>query len=175
VVVGKILAGEILMDKLDLKEFVKICALRGWTVGTAESCTGGLLAALFVSEPGVSSFFRGSVVSYAKEVKIDVLGVPKPLIDVTGEVSTSVALEMARGVRRVLQCDWAVGITGIAGPSGGSKEKPVGTVCISAVGPGIESVIEKRFESKLAAADIRKDIQRQSALFAFDFLLTAMR
>jgi PncC family amidohydrolase len=154
-----------------LNELEKICADRGWTIGLAESCTGGLLSASICERPGVSKLFKGSIVSYARDVKERVLGVPKSLIQVHGEVSLPVAVAMARGAREALDCDWSVSITGIAGPSGGSSEKPVGTVCFAVVGPGFE-----RFESQLFPADGgRQDIQRQAAIFAFEFLLSAMR
>jgi PncC family amidohydrolase len=160
---------------LDLVEFKKICSTRRWTVGTAESCTGGLLSAMITSQPAVSSFFRGGVISYDRQVKADILKVPHSLMDVTGEVSIPTAKAMARGARAVLKCDWAVSVTGIAGPTGGSPDKPVGTVCFATVGPGFESSAHKLFKSAAGVTDIRQDIQRQAALFAFDFLLSAMR
>jgi PncC family amidohydrolase len=163
------------MEKLDLNELKKICAIRHWTVGTAESCTGGLLAAMITSEPAVSSYFRGAVVSYDGQVKADLLKVPKSMMDVLGEVSIPVAKAMARGARDALKCDWAISVTGIAGPSGGSIEKPVGTVCFSVAGPAFELSVQKLFKAAADGKDIRQDIQRQAALFAFDFLLSAMR
>jgi PncC family amidohydrolase len=78
---------------------------------------------------------------------------------------------MAQGARAALGSDWAVSITGVAGPSGGTSEKPVGFVCFAAIGPGFEKAVSKQFE----AGGGRQDIQRQAALFAFDFLLNAMR
>ena len=163
------------MTKLDLKELEKLCSLRDWTIGTAESCTGGLLSAMIAREPGVSSFFRGSIVSYSRAIKVNVLKVPNSLIAVVGEVSVPVALEMARGARKVLECDWTISATGIAGPTGGTKEKPVGAVCFAVVGPGFESAVQKQFHSKAPLSEMRQDIQRQASLFAFEFLLSAMR
>ena len=149
----------------------KICLTRGWTVGFAESCTGGLLSSWVSAHPGVSRLFAGAVVSYARSVKSDVLGVPVSLMQAHGEVSLPVALAMAKGARKALSCDWSVSITGIAGPSGGSIEKPVGTVCFAVAGPSFEHQVLKVF----AASGGRKDIQQQAALFAFEFLLSAMR
>jgi PncC family amidohydrolase len=143
---------------------------RGMTLGFAESCTGGLASALLASQPGVSSFFLGSVVSYARSVKSDVLGVPASLLAVHGEVSEPVARAMARGARQNLKVDWAVAITGIAGPNGGTADKPVGLVHFAVCGPGFE-VAERR----LFGSQSREDIQRQAALFAFDLLLSAVR
>ncbi len=148
-----------------------ICKQRGWTLGMAESCTGGLLSSWICSQAGVSTFFLGSVVSYARVAKERYLHVPAPLIKTHGEVSLPVARAMAAGIRAELGCDWSVSITGIAGPSGGSKEKPVGFVCFAVAGPGFEEACHKHFP----AAGGREDIQRQAALFAFDFLLNAMR
>lgn len=162
------------MDRLDLTILKKLCAQRHWTIGTAESCTGGLLGAMITSEPSVSSFFRGGVISYDGQVKADLLKVPKTSMQTHGEVSRPVAIAMARGARRALKCDWAVSITGIAGPTGGTPEKPVGTVCFAVVGPGFEASRQKIFKTTAGAENIRKDIQRQAALFAFDFLLSAM-
>lgn len=163
------------MDRVDVLTLKKICQARQWTIGTAESCTGGLLAAMITQEPSVSSYFQGSIVSYARAVKINVLKVPLPIILALGEVSLPVAIAMAQGVRRTLGCNWGIAITGIAGPDGGSEEKPIGTVCFGVAGPGFEASVQKHFKSTASAAQIRQDIQRQSANFAFDFLLTAMR
>ena len=149
----------------------KICLQRGLTVGFAESCTGGLLSSWVCARPGVSKVFTGAVVSYARSVKNQVLGVPLSLMQAHGEVSLPVAKAMAVGARKALGCDWSVSITGIAGPSGGTPEKPVGTVCFAVVGPGLEHQILKVFP----AGGGRQDIQRQAALFAFEFLLSAMR
>jgi PncC family amidohydrolase len=161
--------------KIDVVELAKICEMRGLTIGTAESCTGGLLSAWIASEAGVSSFFHGSIISYSRSVKEKILKVPSPLIAALGEVSIPVALEMARGARSALGCSWAVSVTGIAGPSGGTKEKPVGLVCFGVAGPGFELAVQKQFKSAEAAPTARQDIQQQAAFFAFDFLLSAMR
>jgi nicotinamide-nucleotide amidase len=163
------------MERLNVAELKSICVQRHWTVGTAESCTGGLLAAAIAQEPGVSAFFHGSIVSYARRVKVRILGVPEALIDLTGEVSEEVAKAMAQGARDALDCDWAVAVTGIAGPTGGSAEKPVGTVCFAVAGPTFESSVRKHFQTRASDAGARQDIQRQAALFAFEFLLSGMR
>jgi PncC family amidohydrolase len=156
---------------IDIKQLESLCKQRGLTVGLAESCTGGLLSSWIASHPGVSSFFQGAVVSYARDVKASILNVPERLLKTHGEVSLPVASAMAAGAREALHCDWAVSITGVAGPTGGTVEKPVGFVCFAAVGPGFEKAVSKRFE----ASGGRQDIQRQAALFAFDFLLNAIR
>ncbi len=98
------------------------------TCATAESCTGGGVAHAITSVPGSSAVFAGGVVSYANSVKRDVLGVPEKTLAEHGAVSSECAVAMADGVRRLLGTDMAVSLTGIAGPSGGSAEKPVGLV-----------------------------------------------
>ena len=104
------------------------CRERGLTLATAESCTGGLVAARLTSVPGSSDVFVGGIVSYANEVKIGELGVPAELIEQHGAVSAEVAEAMARGARERLGVDVAVSVTGVAGPDGGTEEKPVGLV-----------------------------------------------
>lgn len=101
----------------------------GATLGTAESCTGGLVAATLTAIPGSSEVVRGGVVSYWAEVKRDVLGVPEGVIETFGVVSEQCARAMAEGAARVLGCDCTVSTTGIAGPGGAEPGKPVGTVC----------------------------------------------
>lgn len=154
-----------------VKALEQICRLRRWTLGVAESCTGGLLSSWICSQPGVSSFFVGSVVSYARTVKQNALAVPPSLIKTHGEVSVPVAVAMAKGLRQNFECDWTLSITGIAGPGGGTPEKPVGFVCFGVAGPGFETSVHKQFP----AGGGREDIQRQAALFAFDLILNAMR
>lgn len=104
---------------------------RELTISCAESCTGGNLAHRIVQVPGSSSYFLGSVVSYANDVKTNVLGVPKRDISRDGAVSKPVAEAMARGVAKLMRTDCAIATTGIAGPDGGTKFKPVGTVWIA--------------------------------------------
>jgi nicotinamide-nucleotide amidase len=112
-----------------------LCRARGLTLATAESCTGGLVAALLTEIPGSSDVFLGSVVAYANEVKERELGVARDLLDRHGAVSPEVAEAMARGARERLAADVAVSVTGIAGPDGGSEAKPVGLVFCHAEGP----------------------------------------
>lgn len=108
---------------------------RGLTLATAESCTGGLVASRLTSVPGASDVFVGSVVAYANEVKAEALGVPEEVLDRHGAVSAETAAAMAEGARTRLRADVAVSITGIAGPDGGTPEKPVGLVYLHAAGP----------------------------------------
>jgi nicotinamide-nucleotide amidase len=112
------------------KALVEALAQKGMTLATAESCTGGLVSQKITNVPGASAVFYGGVVSYADGVKEDVLSVPLKVLAKHGAVSEPVAAYMARGVCRITGSDIGIGITGIAGPSGGSEEKPVGLVYV---------------------------------------------
>ena len=130
---GTFLFGE---DERTIAEIVlDLCRARGLTLGTAESCTGGMVAARLTSVPGSSDVFRGALVAYADDVKSSELGVPAELLDVHGAVSAEVAEAMAHGARERLGVDVAVAVTGVAGPDGGTAEKPVGLVFAHAAGP----------------------------------------
>jgi PncC family amidohydrolase len=111
---------------------------RGQTVATAESCTGGLIGDALTDFPGSSDYFLGGVIAYANSVKQGILGVRPGTLSVLGAVSEETAIQMARGARRLLHADYALSVTGIAGPSGGTRQKPVGLVYIALIGPGVE-------------------------------------
>ncbi|HLM35699.1 MAG TPA: CinA family nicotinamide mononucleotide deamidase-related protein [Gaiellaceae bacterium] len=122
--------------ELSIEEIVLArCRERGLTLATAESCTGGMIAARLTSVPGSSEVFLGAVVSYADEVKAAQLGVPETVLETHGAVSAETAAAMARGARERLGADVAVAVTGIAGPGGGSEAKPVGLVHVHASAP----------------------------------------
>jgi nicotinamide-nucleotide amidase len=110
----------------------------GVSLGTAESCTGGLVAARLTSVPGSSDVFRGGIVAYDNDVKVERLGVPQETLAAHGAVSAETAAAMAQGAREALRADMAVSDTGIAGPGGATPEKPVGVVYLHAQGPGGE-------------------------------------
>jgi PncC family amidohydrolase len=107
------------------------------TLATAESCTGGLIGHLITNQPGSSDYFLGGVMAYANSVKNQVLGVRAETLAAVGAVSEQTALQMARGVCRVLGADYGLAVTGVAGPTGGTPEKPVGLVYIALVGPSV--------------------------------------
>lgn len=110
------------------------------TFASAESCTGGNIAHLITLIPGSSEVFRGAAVTYATPTKTKVIGVPAAMIDEFGVVSREVAESMAQGVRRLMESDFGVATTGVAGPSGGTEETPVGTVCMALATPqGVSS------------------------------------
>lgn len=104
----------------------------GKKLSVAESCTGGNISASIVENAGSSEYYMGGIISYSNESKRDVLGVKQSTLDQYGAVSKETVVEMAQGVMKLLGTDYAVSTTGITGPSGGSKEKPVGTVWIAA-------------------------------------------
>lgn len=115
------------------------------TLAVAESCTGGLLGARLTARSGSSDYFLGGVVSYADQAKIDLLDVPPGMLARFGAVSAEVAQAMAEGARRALRADYALSITGVAGPDGGTAQKPVGLVCIGCAGPEGSRVRESSF------------------------------
>ncbi len=130
-------------DERTIAEIVlELCRERGLTLATAESCTGGLVAARLTAVPGSSDVFRGSVVAYADDVKTDELGVPTDVLAAHGAVSAETAAAMAAGVRERLRADIGVSDTGVAGPGGGTPQKPVGLVYLHAAGPENELVAE---------------------------------
>jgi nicotinamide-nucleotide amidase len=141
---------------------------RSARLALAESCTGGLLSEMLTRAPGASRFYSGGVCSYANTAKTDLLGVPAELIESCGAVSAEVALAMAHGARRAFGSDWAVGITGIAGPEGGSAEKPVGLVHWAVVSSSTEHAASSVFRGH------RQQIQQRAALSALWSLRRAL-
>lgn len=117
-----------------------LCLGRGLTVGVAESCTGGLVAATLTEVPGASGYFRGSIVSYADAAKIHLLDVPAATLAAHGAVSAQTARAMAIGARDRLGVSVAVSVTGISGPGGGSDEKPVGLTYVGIADAGFADV-----------------------------------
>ena len=163
---------EILGDKVigvDVNSLEEVCyALlkeKGLTVGTAESCTGGLIAKLITDLPGSSSLFQGGVVSYTNQVKAGVLGVPQQLLDQYGAVSPQVAEAMARGAKQVLGCDIALSTTGVAGPDPDDRGNPIGLVYLG-LAYGDQCYVTEFHAGKVA----RERIRRQSAQTALDLL-----
>jgi len=124
-------------DEESLEEAIgKQLLLRKATMGTAESCTGGTIASQLTRIAGASRYFTGSIVSYANEVKVQQLQVASELIEQHGAVSEAVVTAMANGLKKLLQVDYAIAVSGIAGPDGGTEAKPVGTTWIAVSGPG---------------------------------------
>jgi nicotinamide-nucleotide amidase len=137
---------------------------RGETLAVAESCTGGGLGSILTSIPGASAAFIGGVIAYSDSVKLSLLGVDPSTLLSHGAVSSECAQQMAAGVRDRLSVDWGLSITGIAGPEGGSPEKPVGTVWIGLAGPGDQFGEPFRFRGG------REDVRRSAVSEALRML-----
>lgn len=147
------------LEEDSLQEHIgKILSRHGKTVSCAESCTGGLISSLFTSVPGSSEYFLGSVTSYANSVKQNVLGVPASIISSHGAVSSECVAAMAEGVRRITGSDFSVATSGIAGPGGGSEEKPVGLVWI-----GVSSQMGTETFRMVFKGDRKRNIERFAA------------
>jgi PncC family amidohydrolase len=140
---------------------------RGWSLATAESCTGGLLGNLITDRPGSSDFFRGGVIAYSNRSKIRLLGVNEKTLAGKGAVSPETARAMARGVKKLFRSSVGAAITGIAGPGGGSPGKPVGLVYIALARPEGETVAGFIFSGS------RPEIKLQAAERALDLLVVA--
>ena len=156
------------LEKSNEQELVTRCLNAGVVLAVAESCSGGLIAHRITNVPGASAVFRGGVVAYADEVKKWLLGVSAAALAAHGAVSEPVALAMAQGARSLLDGDYGVAVTGIAGPDGGTVEKPVGTVYIAVAGPSEARARLYRFEGDRAA------VKAQTADMALAFLLETM-
>jgi nicotinamide-nucleotide amidase len=143
-------------DNSNLEEVIgKMLLEKQATLATAESCTGGYIAHLITSISGSSAYFKGSVVSYANEIKIDELGVSPTAIEKHGAVSQQVVEQMAEGVLKKFKVDYAVATSGVAGPTGGTAEKPVGTVWIAVANKN--GVVSKQFTfGKLRSVNIER-------------------
>lgn len=141
----------------------------GAKLALAESCTGGLAGELVTSVPGSSSYFIGGVMAYSDDVKRQVLGVKEEVLTDFGTVSEPCAREMAEGVQKMFGSTLAVGITGIAGPGGATRDKPVGTVCFACVGPGTTRAATKLFTGG------RDQVRRAAAYFGLESGATVFR
>jgi len=141
---------------------------RGETLAVAESCTGGLLGARITARPGSSDYFLGGAISYANQAKIDLLEVPAGMLAQHGAVSGEVARAMAEGARHALRADHALSITGVAGPDGGTADKPVGLVFVGYAGPDGTRVRETSFSGD------RDSVRQFAATTALHLLRTAL-
>ena len=146
---------------------VELLKARGLTCATAESCTGGGVGSAITAVPGSSAVFAGGVISYSNDVKRNVLGVSDDILQNVGAVSPETAAQMAEGARRLLRTDLAVSLTGIAGPDGGSEEKPVGLVWF-----GLATKDGVRTEKAIFRGD-RAQIRAQAVTHALGMLTIA--
>lgn len=142
---------------------------RQQTVTAAESCTGGLICGAMTDIAGSSAWFGRGFVAYANQAKTEMLAVPRLLLQTHGAVSEAVVLAMAAGARAAAAADWAVAVSGIAGPGGGSPEKPVGTVWLAWIGPGVQ-------ESELCCfSGDRASVRQQTVQRALSRLVELIR
>lgn len=156
-------------DLLELARRVGVaCRERGIRIGTAESCTGGLVAHLITEVPGSSDYFSGAFVTYSNDLKIELVNVPGDLLEAHGAVSAQVARAMAEGARGRLAVDLAVAVTGVAGPDGGTAAKPVGLTYVAVSDAHGDDVRKHVWDSD------RTGNKRLSAAAALDLMLVRL-
>jgi nicotinamide-nucleotide amidase len=143
---------------------------RGWKIALAESCTGGMVCATLTELSGSSEWFERGYITYSNQAKTECLGVPDALIQAYGAVSEPVAKAMAQGAQHNAGVNIGVSVTGIAGPTGGSAEKPVGTVCFGWAIPNATGEFVTTCETKLFSGD-RQSIRQQATEHALAGLL----
>ena len=153
------------MSYLNAKELSELLIAKNKTLAVAESCTGGSIAISLTSIPGASKFFNCGFITYSNESKVSMLNVNPQLIELFGAVSEKVAYEMAMGAGQNSQSDLAISVTGIAGPSGGTPEKPVGIVCFGFYVKGNVSTTTQFFSG------VRSEIVAESVIFALNQLI----
>ena len=151
------------------QQLAQILLAKGFKIALAESCTGGLLAAQLTSLAGSSDWFERGFVTYSNQAKEESIGVPKELIERYGAVSEEVAKAMAEGVLNHSLAQVSAAITGIAGPGGGSANKPVGMICF-AWGMQVDDQIQTRSQTKQFSGD-RQSIREQACVYAIESLL----
>jgi len=154
------------MNNLSLEALAgELLRQRKWRLATAESCTGGLIAHRLTNVPGSSDYYLGGIIAYANEVKMNQLNVNTNTLEQSGAVSQETVIEMARGVRSALHADIGLSVSGIAGPGGGSPDKPVGLVWIGLTAPGYEQANRYLWEGN------RLRVKEQSAEQALKLLV----
>lgn len=156
------------MERL-LDQLAAALLARKQTLATAESCTGGLVGAALTGLPGSSAWYLGGVIAYANDLKIRLLGVPAKILAAHGAVSPETAQAMAEGARAAAAADYAVALTGIAGPAGGTPEKPVGLVYVAVAAPRGTAAFEHRFSG--ARAEIRQAAAEAALRHLLDAIL----
>jgi len=153
-------------ELVDLVSQIKNNIKPGVIISTAESCTGGMLAAYLTEIPGSSAYFTTGIVSYSNAAKIKLLSVKKETLDKCGAVSEEVATEMAIGSKNIAKSDIAISITGIAGPGGGTAQKPIGTVCFGVATSSGSRAITHHFKGN------RSEIRQQACTAALQLILS---
>ena len=140
------------------------------TLAAAESCTGGLLSYWLTELSGASQYFKGGVIAYSAQVKIKALGMSQEKIEREGWATKACAEDMAQGVKNLLRADWAVAVTGVAGPKTGEKAEPVGQIAFAVASKNLCQSLVKHFPKAG-----RGDLRRTAALFALQFLISAVK
>ena len=153
----------------NIQQIIKKLALSHQTISFAESCTGGRLAVAFTSISGASEVFHGSVVSYSNDIKETWLGVTHETLEKHGAVSAQCVQEMLQGIVNMSSSDYAIAISGVAGPTGGTADKPVGTVYIGVHSPSKQEVFKCLFDGN------RDEVQEQSTVFAIAKLTKVLK
>jgi len=152
-----------------IEQVIKKLALKNQTISFAESCTGGRIAAAFTSVSGASSILDGSVVAYSNDIKHTWLNVDNDILKKYGAVSSQCVVQMLEGIKNLSGADYALAVSGIAGPNGGTEEKPVGTVYIGLQTPFMQEVFQCFFHGK------REHIQEQSVAFAIEKIVEVLK
>lgn len=156
-------------DKIRVAQIAEQLLQRKWRFGTAESCTGGLISGICTSLPGSSRWFEGGIVSYSNDMKQDLLNVKPSTLEQEGAVSELCVIEMARGAQICLNCEVALSVSGIAGPEGGSQEKPIGTVCFG------WAIKDQTFQEMKRFSGNRESIRDQAASYALSKLASLLQ
>lgn len=164
-----------LSDTVLVRNIGAILRQNGQTLSVAESCTGGLVGMLLTSEPGSSKWFAGGVIAYADRIKTDLLGVPSEMIQEFGAVSNEVVTAMAGGIRSLTGTDYSVSISGIAGPTGQTRDKPVGTVCMAVDSVGSCTTVMKHFCHSNLHSHPREVVRKASASYLLAMLYSRLR
>lgn len=151
-----------------LKKIHDLLVRNGQSIGTAESCTGGLVGKLLTDAPGSSVYYMGGVISYSNDVKMNLLGVPRDILSTVGAVSRETAIAMAEGIKQLLQVDYSIATTGIAGPGGATQEKPVGLVYIGISGPNGTEVHKEIFTGN--RHEVRCKTAEQSLIYLYEYI-----
>lgn len=155
-------------DMVLVQRFANSVKSRHWRAGTAESCTGGGIGWLLTSMPGSSDWFEGGLITYSNSMKQQFLGVPAAILENEGAVSEACARAMAIGARGALGCDLTLSVTGVAGPAGGTNDKPVGLVCF-----GWSTEQETTVHTCIFDGD-REQIRRQSIIYSLQQAIEIM-
>ncbi|RTE87126.1 MULTISPECIES: CinA family protein [Gammaproteobacteria] len=156
-------------DKIRVAQIAEQLLHKKWRFGTAESCTGGMIAGICTSLPGSSRWFEGGIVSYSNAMKENLLNVKRETLEEFGAVSEQCVAEMARGTQFSLNCEVTLSVSGIAGPEGGSAQKPVGTVCFG------WALKDQLFQETKQFSGNREAIREQAATYALAKLASLLQ